>query len=66
MDNTFEFTDINDPVPDLMGDLSDALEILYSCRRLAVPVSDQFLDYIDTLIDSIEANRPYAVPSACA
>jgi hypothetical protein len=66
MDNTFDFAKPNDPEPDLMGDLSDALEILYSCRRLAVPVSEQFLDYIDTLIDSIEANQPYSVPSACA
>lgn len=65
MDNTFEVFNTNDPVPDLMGNLSDALEILYSCRRLSVPVSDNFLDYIDTLIDSIEANRPYSVPSAC-
>jgi hypothetical protein len=47
-----------------MTDLSDALEILYSCRRLAVPVSDSFLTYIDTLIDCIEAGRPYTLPAA--
>ena len=66
MDTTFEDSHTSDPVPDLMEDLSNALEILYSCRKLAVPVSAQFLDYIDTLIDSIEANRRYSDPSACA
>jgi hypothetical protein len=64
MDNTFGIPTANDEVQELMTDLSDALEILYSCRRLAVPVNDSFLDYIDTLIDRIEAGRPYSLPAA--
>jgi hypothetical protein len=51
------FAPADDPVAALLGDLTDALEILYSCRRMEVPVSDQFLDYIDHLIDQIEAGR---------
>jgi hypothetical protein len=61
MDNTFAFATSADPVPELLSDLSDALEILYSCRRMAVPVTDDFLDHIDSLIDQIEANRPYSM-----
>lgn len=64
MEKTFAVPDANDEVQELMTDLSDALEILYSCRRLAVPVTDSFLDYIDTLIDRIEAGRPYSLPAA--
>jgi hypothetical protein len=64
MDNTFAIPTGNDEVQELMTDLSDALEILYSCRRLAVQVNDSFLDYIDTLIDRIEAGRPYSLPAA--
>ncbi len=64
MDKTFGRTAEIDRVPELMSDLSDALEILYSCRRLAVPINDQFLDYIDTLIDRIEDARPYKIPNA--
>jgi hypothetical protein len=64
MDNTFAIPTGNDEVQELMTDLSDALEILYSCRRLGVPVNDSFLDYIDTLIDRIEAGRPYSLPAA--
>jgi hypothetical protein len=51
-------------IQELITDLSDALDILYSCRRLAVPVSDSFLTCIDTLIDRIEAGRPYTLPAA--
>lgn len=61
MDNTFANATFVDPVPELLSDLSDALEILYSCRRMAVPVSDDFLDHIDSLIDQIEASRPYSM-----
>ena len=61
MDKHFE---ANDGVQELLVDLSDALEILYSCRRLAVPVSDQFLNYIDELMDRIESQRPYTLPAA--
>jgi hypothetical protein len=61
MDNTFARALTNDPVPELLGDLSDALEILYSCRRMAVPVTDEFLEHIESLIDQIEANRPYSI-----
>jgi hypothetical protein len=64
MESTFAIPNANDEVQELMTDLSDALEILYSCRRLAVPVNDSFLDYIDTLIDRIEAGRPYSLPAA--
>jgi hypothetical protein len=64
MENTCAIPAANVEVQELMTDLSDALEILYSCRRLAVPVTDSFLDYIDTLIDRIEAGRPYSLPAA--
>jgi|tagenome__1003787_1003787.scaffolds.fasta_scaffold14079299_1 hypothetical protein len=61
MDNIFEGSGPNDSVSSLLTDLSDALEILYSCRRMAVPVSDEFLNHIDLLIDQIEASRPYCL-----
>jgi hypothetical protein len=64
MENTFGLPNATQNVQELMTDLSDALEILYSCRRLSVPVTDSFLDYIDTLIDRIEAGRPYTLPAA--
>ena len=54
----------NDPVALLMGDLTDALEILYSCRTLDVPVTRQFLDYIDILLDQIEAGQTSNCASA--
>jgi len=63
MDNTFAFAKTIEPIDDLLSDLSDALEILYSCRRMAVPVTDEFLDHIDLLIDQIEASRPYTIPA---
>jgi hypothetical protein len=61
MDKTFGVPGASGPMQELLTDLSDALEILYSCRRMAVPVSDQFLDHIDSLIDQIEINRPYSL-----
>ena len=63
MDNTFVLATTVEPIEDLLSDLSDALEILYSCRRMAVPVTDEFLDHIDLLIDQIEASRPYTIPA---
>jgi hypothetical protein len=64
MDNTFAVPNVDGNVQELMSDLSDALEILYSCRKFAVPVTDSFLDYIDLLIDRLEAGRPYSTPAA--
>ncbi len=61
MGKTFEAVRQDEPVEELMGDLSDALEILYSCRRMNVPVTSLFLDYIDNLIDRLEVNRPYSL-----
>lgn len=63
MDKTFAVVTPIGPVSDLLSELSDALEILYSCRRMSVPVSDDFLDHIDELIDQIEASRPYVIPA---
>ena len=63
MDKTFAMANTVEPIGDLLSDLSDALEILYSCRRMAVPVTDEFLDHIDLLIDQIEASRPYTIPA---
>ncbi len=63
MNKTFNLPTPEQPVGELLSDLSDALEILYSCRRMAVPVSDEFLDHIDLLIDQIEASRPYSIPA---
>jgi hypothetical protein len=63
MDKTFAMAYEIEPMDDLLSDLSDALEILYSCRRMAVPVTDEFLDHIDLLIDQIEASRPYTIPA---
>ncbi len=63
MDKTFALANPVEPIGELLSDLSDALEILYSCRRMAVPVSDAFLDHIDLLIDQIEASRPYTIPA---
>ena len=61
MNKTFTVDVPQESVGELLSDLSDALEILYSCRRMAVPVSDEFLDHIDLLIDQIEASRPYTI-----
>jgi hypothetical protein len=63
MDKTFAVANTIEPIGDLLSDLSDALEILYSCRSMAVPVTDEFLDHIDLLIDQIEASRPYSIPA---
>lgn len=63
MDKTFAVVNSDAGIGELLSDLSDALEILYSCRRMAVPVTDEFLDHIDLLIDQIEAARPYSIPA---
>ena len=42
---------------ELVGELTDALEILYSCRRLNVPINDGFLDHIGELISQMEAEK---------
>jgi len=45
-------------MPALLSDLTDALELLQRCREREVPVQD-LLNYIECLIDQIEANRLY-------
>jgi len=59
MDKTFEIPNLDAGTSELMGELSDALEILYSCRRLDVAVPNNFLDHIDELMNQIEARRGF-------
>jgi hypothetical protein len=49
-----------DPVPALLSDLTDALELLQRCRERQVPVHD-LLNYIECLMDQIEATRLYGL-----
>lgn len=47
----------NDPVPQLMDELVDALYLLDNCRRRGVLDTSRLLDYIDYTIDQIERHR---------
>jgi len=42
----------------LAGQLADALEILVQCHARTVPVSDEFLAYIDELTEQIRTMQP--------
>ena len=47
----------NDPVPQLVDDLVDALHLLYECRRRGVINLDRLLEYIEYTMDEIERHR---------
>ena len=48
---------VNDPVPELMDQLIDALYLLNECRRRGVQDTERLLDYIEHTIDEIERYR---------
>lgn len=39
---------------ELLGELADALQLLYQCHSREVPVTPQLLNYIDALLDRVE------------
>ncbi len=39
---------------ELLGELADALQLIYQCHAREVPVTPRLLDYIDALLDRVE------------
>ena len=42
----------------LAGQLADAIEIMMQCTARNVPLSDDFLAYVDELMEEIQAMQP--------
>ena len=40
------------------GQLADALEVMLQCAARNVPMSDEFLSYVDELTEQIQAMQP--------